>query len=292
MADAATTAMGAVPFRVTDPERIPVKRYYDEEFYRLECEKLWPRVWQMACRLEQIPDVGDWVEYSNLGKSVIIVRTRDGVKAFHNACRHRGVQLAARPRQLRAAGLHLPVPRLALEHGWQEHLRLWPPPVQRGTAGRGRPCPEALSGRIVGRLRLHQPRRQRTAPARMHRAAGRAARSVPGRQAAFRMVVCHRGSGQLEDRHGSLHGRLSRDADPPAAPGRCAGAVQRDLRERHGWQCAAGRSEGHGARNDHGAIQAHGTAERRHGRHVSTPRTSPPPPGCWMSNCPRSRSRH
>ena len=23
---------------VTDPERIPARRYYDEEFYRLECE--------------------------------------------------------------------------------------------------------------------------------------------------------------------------------------------------------------------------------------------------------------
>ncbi|PLK24459.1 SRPBCC family protein [Novosphingobium sp. TH158] len=82
-----------IPFKVTDPERIPAKRYYDEEFYKLECEHLWPHVWQMACRLEQIPEVGDWVEYSNLGKSVIIVRTKDGVKAFHNACRHRGVPL-------------------------------------------------------------------------------------------------------------------------------------------------------------------------------------------------------
>ncbi len=83
-----------VPFAVTDPERIPVRRYYDEAFYRIENERLWPHVWQMACRLEQISEVGDWVEYSNLGKSVIIVRTKDGVRAFHNACRHRGVPLA------------------------------------------------------------------------------------------------------------------------------------------------------------------------------------------------------
>ena len=83
-----------VPFRITDPERIPSKRYYDEAFYKAEIEKLWPHVWQMACRLEQIENVGDWVEYSNLGKSVIVVRTKDGVKAFHNACRHRGVPLA------------------------------------------------------------------------------------------------------------------------------------------------------------------------------------------------------
>jgi phenylpropionate dioxygenase-like ring-hydroxylating dioxygenase large terminal subunit len=48
----------------------------------------------MACRLELIPNVGDWIEYSNLGKSVIVVRSKGGVKAFHNACRHRGVKLA------------------------------------------------------------------------------------------------------------------------------------------------------------------------------------------------------
>jgi carnitine monooxygenase subunit len=92
MADA--DPKGFVPFRVTDPERIPSKRYYDEAFYKAETEKLWPHMWQMACRLEQIQTVGDWVEYSNLGKSVIVVRTADGVKAFHNACRHRGVPIA------------------------------------------------------------------------------------------------------------------------------------------------------------------------------------------------------
>jgi carnitine monooxygenase subunit len=93
----ASNANGAtdIPFLITDPERIPSKRYYDEAFYKAETENLWPHVWQMACRLEQIQEVGDWVEYSNLGKSVIVVRTKDGVKAFHNACRHRGVPLAA-----------------------------------------------------------------------------------------------------------------------------------------------------------------------------------------------------
>src|SRR5262245_25685051 len=88
------SGLGAVPFRVTDPERIPAQRYFDEEFFNLERERLWPHVWQMACRLEQISEVGDWIEYQNLGKSVIVVRTEDGVKAFHNACRHRGVPIA------------------------------------------------------------------------------------------------------------------------------------------------------------------------------------------------------
>lgn len=107
------TLQRPVPLAVTDPQRIPAMRYYDETFYKLECERLWPHVWQMACRLEQIPDVGDWIEYSNLGKSVIVTRTKNGVKAFHNACRHRGVRLAKGHGNCKGTGFICPF------HGWR-----------------------------------------------------------------------------------------------------------------------------------------------------------------------------
>ncbi len=94
MLKSADGGLRAVPFPVDDPERIPAKRYYDEEFYKLELEHVWPHTWQMATRLDRIPEVGDWVEYQNVGQSVIIVRTEGGVKAFFNACRHRGVPIA------------------------------------------------------------------------------------------------------------------------------------------------------------------------------------------------------
>jgi Rieske [2Fe-2S] domain len=80
---------------ISNPGRIPAARYYDADFFDAEAEHLWPHVWQMACRLEQIPDVGDWIEYQNLGKSVIVVNAGEGgIKAWHNACRHRGVPIA------------------------------------------------------------------------------------------------------------------------------------------------------------------------------------------------------
>jgi nitrite reductase/ring-hydroxylating ferredoxin subunit len=84
---------GTSTLKITDPEKIPAGRYYDEAFFKLECEYLWSHAWQMACRLEQIPNVGNWIDYEILGKSVIVVRTAEGVKAFHNHCRHRGVPL-------------------------------------------------------------------------------------------------------------------------------------------------------------------------------------------------------
>ena len=90
MADAATRN----PFHVSDPEKIPATRYYDEDYFKLESEGVWGHSWQMATRLENIPNPGDWVEYTILDKSVLIVRAKDGVKAYHNHCRHRGVPVA------------------------------------------------------------------------------------------------------------------------------------------------------------------------------------------------------
>ena len=76
------------------PDRVPKERYFDPEFFQMEAELLWPRVWQMACRLEEIPQPRDFVEYEFLDQSIVVVRTDDlGVTAFQNACRHRGVKV-------------------------------------------------------------------------------------------------------------------------------------------------------------------------------------------------------
>ena len=116
MTDNVTAALETVPFRVTNPELIPSQRYYDPAFFELEKEKLWPHVWQMACRLEEIPEIGDYVEYTILDKSVIVVNTKNGVKAFHNACRHRGVRLATGPGNCKSQGFICPF------HGWRWNI--------------------------------------------------------------------------------------------------------------------------------------------------------------------------
>jgi phenylpropionate dioxygenase-like ring-hydroxylating dioxygenase large terminal subunit len=85
----------SVPFAITDRAYLAPQRYYDREFFELENEKLWPHVWQMACRLEEIPKVGDYVEYWVAAYSVIVVRTGPTeIKAYQNSSRHRGMQLA------------------------------------------------------------------------------------------------------------------------------------------------------------------------------------------------------
>jgi phenylpropionate dioxygenase-like ring-hydroxylating dioxygenase large terminal subunit len=92
------TTKQIVPFAVEQPDRLRKERYYDPDFFELERKNLWSRTWQMACRLEEIPEPGDFTVYEILDQSVIVVNTgADGIKAMHNACRHRGVQLADGP---------------------------------------------------------------------------------------------------------------------------------------------------------------------------------------------------
>ena len=75
---------------------IPKERYVSREFFDLEMEKLWPRVWQMACREEEVPNVGDFLEYVIGDQSILITRSSpDRIEAFYNACPHRGTRLAA-----------------------------------------------------------------------------------------------------------------------------------------------------------------------------------------------------
>ncbi len=72
----------------------PVTRYTTREWHDREVEHLWKKVWQMACREEEIPLPGDHMRYDIAGMSFLVVRTDAGdIKAFPNACLHRGRML-------------------------------------------------------------------------------------------------------------------------------------------------------------------------------------------------------
>ena len=155
-----------VPWAVQAPDRIPKQRYYDPEFYALENELFWPRVWQMACRLEEIPNPGDFVEYEILDQSIIVVRVdANTVRAYYNSCRHRGDEARRGPRD-RQRELRLPVPRLVLGPRRQEHVRVAPRAVRRSQPRRRRPrAGTRCRCETVGRVRVDQPRRRRAAAA-------------------------------------------------------------------------------------------------------------------------------
>ena len=103
-----------VPFAIDRPGFVPVERYFDPAFAALEREHLWPRVWQMACRLEEIPSVGDYVEYTIGDQSILMVRLdEETVRGYHNACRHRATQLAKGTGTFRGGQIVCPF------HGWR-----------------------------------------------------------------------------------------------------------------------------------------------------------------------------
>ena len=73
------------------PLFVPVERYLSPEFFQLERTKVWDRTWQMACREEHLPNVGDYIVYDVAGRSYLVVRTDPStIQAFHNVCLHRG----------------------------------------------------------------------------------------------------------------------------------------------------------------------------------------------------------
>ncbi len=91
--------------------RVPIERYVSRAFHDLEVERLWRRTWQMACREEELAEVGDHVVYEIAEDSLLVVRAAPGeIRAFANACLHRGRLL--RERDGRADEFRCPF------HGW------------------------------------------------------------------------------------------------------------------------------------------------------------------------------
>ena len=77
------------------PEEFGNEAYLSPSYARAEAEHLWPKVWQHAARLEEIPEVGDFVTYDIMDDTVLIVRSAPGeISAFFNVCAHRGKRLA------------------------------------------------------------------------------------------------------------------------------------------------------------------------------------------------------
>ena len=76
------------------PKKVSTARFFEQKYHDLEVEKLWKTTWQMACREDDIPEVGDYHIYEIANLSYLIVRTGEHeFKAHVNACLHRGRSL-------------------------------------------------------------------------------------------------------------------------------------------------------------------------------------------------------
>lgn len=98
------------------PEKVPAARYFDKKYHDLEVEHIWKKCWQMACREDDIPEVGDYYLYEIAHLQYLVVRTApDEIKVHENVCLHRGRQLRER------SGKKATEFRCAY-HGWQWNI--------------------------------------------------------------------------------------------------------------------------------------------------------------------------
>lgn len=96
---------------------VPKSRYLDPEFLQLELDRLFTGVWQAACREEEIPDPGSYYEYTIGRQSIVVVRQKDrSIKAFYNACAHRGMKI------VRGTGTAVEGDLRCEFHGWRYAL--------------------------------------------------------------------------------------------------------------------------------------------------------------------------
>ncbi len=73
---------------------MPAELYLSDQVFRDDLDWLLPSQWFLTGHISQMPNVGDFFLYEIAGESVIVTRNKKGdVKAFHNACRHRGSRI-------------------------------------------------------------------------------------------------------------------------------------------------------------------------------------------------------
>ena len=197
----------------------PADRYRSPDVFDLEKRKLWPSVWQIACREEELPEVGSFVLYDILDESIVVTRSSaTEIKAFYNVCQHRGRKLVDRAKGVQSQFY-------CRFHGWKYSLDGDLTDVYQAQDWSG--CPafdvkalslQVASGRHLRRLGLDQHGSGREAAARVSRRGLRRARSLRLPRAAHEVVGVDRGAGQLEGRDGGLPRGLPLGGDPLDAP--------------------------------------------------------------------------
>jgi phenylpropionate dioxygenase-like ring-hydroxylating dioxygenase large terminal subunit len=110
-------ALVAESYAFIGDDDVAYDRYISPEFFQREVDKVWGKVWQWACRVEHIPEVGDYITYDVGPYSILVVRSApDRIQAYHNACLHRGTQLRRSETSGSASELRCPF------HGWSWQL--------------------------------------------------------------------------------------------------------------------------------------------------------------------------
>ncbi|MFS8202291.1 aromatic ring-hydroxylating oxygenase subunit alpha [Streptomyces sp. CWNU-52B] len=73
--------------------------YVGEDFFDLDIAAVFARSWLFAAAEAELPEPGDYVTVTLGPYSVVVIRDDDeGIRAFHNVCRHRGARILTEAR--------------------------------------------------------------------------------------------------------------------------------------------------------------------------------------------------
>ncbi|RLU03760.1 MAG: aromatic ring-hydroxylating dioxygenase subunit alpha [Ketobacter sp.] len=104
-------------YKFLGDEDISIDRYIDPAYAKKELQTLWKKTWQFACREEHIPEVGDYYVYDLEHYSFIVTRVAENeIRAYYNACLHRGTKLRASGTEGCASEFRCPF------HGWSWNI--------------------------------------------------------------------------------------------------------------------------------------------------------------------------
>jgi choline monooxygenase len=102
--------------RLDEASTIPASWYTNESVYSLELQTVFARSWQLAGRVDQVREPGQYVTSDIAGEPIVIVRGTDNVlRGFFNACRHHAAAVMTEP-EGQANQLRCPY------HGWTYSL--------------------------------------------------------------------------------------------------------------------------------------------------------------------------
>ncbi len=87
-------AWGGIRQPVDAAHTLPAACYADQKFFEAEQATVFSSFWTGVAASDQVRDAGNTIVRSVAGQSIIITRDDDGeLRAFRNACRHRGTEL-------------------------------------------------------------------------------------------------------------------------------------------------------------------------------------------------------
>ena len=195
----------------------PIDRYISREVHELEKERLWTKVWQMACRESELANVGDSQVYDITDISILLVRTSPTeIKGYFNACLHRGRQLREGPGPLTEVRCPFHGYAWNLDGSLKQVPCQWDFPQVRPEEFH---LPEVKVGTWGGFVFINMDPALR-APRVVPRRPAQALRPLAAREPLQAGPRGPHPAHQLEDGAGGLHGGVPRRRHAPAAPAR------------------------------------------------------------------------